>query len=1465
MQGHRTTHNLPPIAALSSVNYHSSRSGIRTAVSKSKTVATSVAASNSGSNNSSYSAQYASSRVQYAPEVKQQHDYRNSIQYNSSNHHQQQQQSKQANSHHHIQRVPNNTGQSYEPVSSASQTYSASSNQQYYHYTNKGEVHHRTQQQQQQQQQHYVPVQQQQQQQQVVDQNIARTASAVKQKRESPLDLSVKTVRTPADSTLDDVDVSEAQRNAAKYSGRPASNNQAHSYPTYDVYANSFQRNLGQRTTPATPVVQTASAPKVDFLPNFNVPSLNHSSSARMEPSARRPVVQYAYDKSATPRVQYDKSSALYAKSGSTHRAAPVVSSAAQSVAPYSASYTSAASQPPVKKSIDGLPRIDFPPNLHKSSSAMYPVAPHGIQRKRPADTAPSFVSSKIPKVDSWRQTIDQQIEQRLSSYAKRFHTQPSLNQNAPTKPLINGAYSSASQEKSKETYSYSRPPYALPSSHTSHQYHQQNHNQTYVPSAGAHQYPGYSYGSHQNVYPHQAALHRTNSNSSLATSNRNSVGGADKRVLSLLRNSLEIKGAKEAQKKFEQEQFKTYEATVQQQHQHPRPEVQQPSTDVTAPLQPKTGIMGRHNVSPFTASNLLERNSNTPPTYKFHIPKAIDSVRFDMETLKSTEKQLNNTQSVASQNNADLDGLAAFLAARIRTKAELKQVGPAQNSFSMGEVNVKSPVRQGADSSAVLPTNGSSSGGSPPKLMKEKQAQLPRRRLFSRNEEETGIITSVPPRDKSGLRSSSETSVFDFPDTDSEGEMPVLERQSLEDMRRDRKTFTKQSNNNTVTVKVESARSPSPLDDVFDQACNNFMEQLKQGNGKKRGRRKKGVEPEVIAMLETVTKEKPLENEIKIKEEPDAEGILQNIKKEVPELGNVQTKIENESDSDVPLSKCKNKNEFNDNESELIKRTKLGARRRIISSSDSSSDSETETVKVLFNKLETVKTNNVFKITDESFIKNELLCNQVGKPVKKPIFGDGSAFHPGWEEEVYKYKRSLRMPPSLIQLTRPPNCQRLSTSLPDLDPCPNSPTASSVTDATEYSTKPKVKVKSEIDSDMDSNSSFSFSFSNRNYDSEGSCSSVKSLNISSKDNNSILDKLLERYGKRKRRKYKKKDEQNGPKLIPKAENPLELLPTPGLETKPIKDKKIPQPVVKLDSVLLGFRKKTVNNFKDAFINNSSSLVGINEQFTTVVLKSRTRTETRVLKQRATIKEVFGEDRPASAPPITCIDNVKPEPAETKEVKKEAEEAAKENRSIAKPDVRRSPILRKTKQALKDKLLNRGRKRNSSLLKILVDKKIKTEYPEDEEIKQDPDAKSETPSLDGDDPGIPGKKRIKLRNIRRKFSSGFDYIRKKKKQVKKEITEESSEQQKVKPAKRRGGLVSKASPESVQDIQREIKMWVLNKGIGETHLHRAARLGYTVSRFGLTPMVAGRLNVSFSAGYHGVLFGEDGLSSVSKG
>lgn len=1190
---------------------------------------------------------------------------------------------------------------------------------------------------------------------------VTNNSVSTKIKRESPLDLSVKTVRTSADSTLDDSDVQERKFVPSRPQVQTTVN-----YPTYDLYANSFQRNMTKTTT--------VGAPKVDFLPNFNVPSLNQNMAIKVE--SRRPAVH------PSMHQHYQQHSPAVPTSAHMATTSP-------------------------KKPSQGLPRIDFP-TLNRNA---YNAVSNEVMRKRPAEPTPPVVPSKIQKVDVWRQTIDQQIEQRLSSYAKsRMQEQP--QQLASIKPVVvNGHYPQVSQDQTKAAYpsSYPRSQYNYPPS---------THNQTYVPTAMAHhQYPGHAIShssqQQQQVQYSQHPLQRTNSNPSLPVgANRGNLGGgADRRVLSLLRNSLEIKGAKEAQKKLEQEQ------------QHVRSDVQQPSTDVMAPLQPKPSVVGRHNMSPFAATSLFERNSNTPPTYKFHLPKAVDSFKFESDVPKDNNRmppmESKHSDFTITNTNptGDLDGLAAYLAARIRTKAELKQVGPATQSVHPEIKQETSPLHNNSAS-----TNKSSSGGSPPKLTRERTPSFaPRRRLFSKADEDGALQPNAPPRDKSGLRSSSETSVFDFPDTDSENEMPVLERQSLEDMRRDRKTTVKPA----IPEEPLVLNPASPLDPFFDEACDKFMEQLKSGTGKKRGRRKRVVEPEVIAKLESVAKEQPIgvkddqeEIEADAKEaeavakdiEPDLKEIEADSKKigpdskeietdgkeeEVTIKEEIKTEVDSDSDSDVPLIKCKSKPIKIEEPLEFTPP-------KLKQEPESESDSESETIKDLSEKLKVKK-------ALELDIRADLTpAKKVDDRLKKPTFGDGTDFHPGWEEEVFNYKRSLRMPTTLISVTRPPRFHRMSTSLPDLDSCPTSPSPSD-----------NIKIKSEtLDSDMDSNSNFSFSFNKLNYDSEEGSSSVKSLNISDSKpkSNSILDRLMERCSKRKRRKYKKKEEEETPPTVPKImqkpENTMELLPTPGLEIKVEahgKKKKL-QALIKGESVFLGFRKKTIENFKEAFMSSSNSIACVNEQFKTVVMNSRTRKQARVLKQKATIKEVFGEDRPASAPPVTCVDN---------------NDDTKLNITFTKDGAKNTSFFESTKEALKNKLLNRGSKTSENLMKSIVSKKILSELPDDIiDIKREPDSKSETPSIDGDDYSTPAGKK-KMKNIRRKFSSGFDYIRKKKKQIKKEGVDNAEPGGKPK----RRGLLLKTTPENVQDIQKEIKMWVMNKGIGETHLHRSARLGYTVS------------------------------------
>lgn len=468
--------------------------------------------------------------------------------------------------------------------------------------------------------------------------------------------------------------------------------------------------------------------------------------------------------------------------------------------------------------------------------------------------------------------------------------------------------------------------------------------------------------------------------------------------------------------------------------------------------------------------------------------------------------------------------------------------------------------------------------------------------------------------------------------------------------------------------------------------------------------------------------------------------------------------------------------------------------------------------------------------------------------PIRKPTFGDGSYFHPGWEEELYKYKRSLRMPTRLIAIPRGRSggpfvrgsgalFTRGSTSLPDLDPAPLSPAPSSAQSAATDDLYARRPDKLTLDSDLDSNSSYSGP-KKLNYDSEASTSTVFSSKIKKKAN-SILDVLLQKYGPKEERKKEKKvkeKEERTPKIIAKKSTSA-LLPTPGLGlvkngnkgTFNIKKEKLMEDILYSG----GFRKETVAAFRSSFIKDTDGLIGATEEFATVVLKTRTRTESRILKQRATIKEVFGDERPASAPPTSCREEEVPEDKEEKfvEIKKESTDITKlklKPKKILKNKLkRRSSSIRDGLRSTKSLKRNdaKGRllrlKKRNSLVKSLNSKRMKELSANKNKNENSTTEETDKQKLEGSSLGTTEgntKRRLKRLFGRRKFSSGFDYIRKKKKIIRRD---ENS------PKIRRPA--AKPSPESVHDIQKEIKGWFINKSIGETHLHRAARLGYTVS------------------------------------
>ncbi|PNF14431.1 hypothetical protein B7P43_G01682, partial [Cryptotermes secundus] len=614
---------------------------------------------------------------------------------------------------------------------------------------------------------------------------------------------------------------------------------------------------------------------------------------------------------------------------------------------------------------------------------------------------------------------------------------------------------------------------------------------------------------------------------------------------------------------------------------------------------------------------------------------------------------------------------------------------------------------------------------------------------------------------------------------------MPVLEMQTLGEMRRDRKSHTKhQTQATSVSVpevielseegvmdapavtdmhKDTESRPLSPLDPSWSAACDKFLEQLQMGVAKRKCRRKKtvaelkAVPNKVDDRSETIEmKLDVVEDEKKIGKTEGKQEVIEEDDKNKSEKKKTEKLVVKEkkqkfedSDEDVPLIKRRGRPKKKDSSDGDVEdeislaeiKARLGradksasvevpvhvgirsSRNSSSSSSSSSSigssddeedeedsDSHEETVAERLRRRKRQGKEGNDEDGGESIgmrLRSKALCTlqkgrssdkekrnessgKSGSKKKKPQFGDGSDFRPGWEEEVYRFKRSLRMPAQLINIPRPPHTHRLSASLPDLDPYPNSPAASTV-DSADFTLQRRhlrpggsldrrhgawSSVRSDLlDSDLDSSSNLSTAWHHvRRRDDLGGDSeeATSSTTVSTKlknnanidNNNSILNFLVRKYSHSKspcKKSCAKNSlsERSGLRIIPRSSSGSELLPTPslgiGLKKSPsskVDNKKVNLQVKKhkskmdtreskgekgpvcdiKESVYLGyFRKKTVTNFRDAFRQNGGILA---EKFAPIVFKSRTRTQTRVLRQRATIREVFGDHRPASAPPI---------------------------------------------------------------------------------------------------------------------------------------------------------------------------------------------------------------------------------------
>lgn len=1339
----------------------------------------------------------------------------------------------------------------------------------------------------------------------------------IKQKRESPLDLSVKTVKNSADSstTQDDAIDSVSVDIKTPIQSRPSSSTRQH------------QPNAGY-----------VASHKVDFAPNFSqYKERNNTHNYNAPVQSGHPPVRYhnngAYEARRPVPEPYPTESPHQIYLDRNKYAVPAGRS-------------------------DLVPRIDLTRTVSDQRHHENRLRDdrHFIieERKRPAGPIVSNIPEKIVRYETW--TADSRIERMSQSareqkelmsrpvYSYSSHKQFEAYQNEQKRPVPSTVY------REQYPHMHHRYPSSTYSAEVTHReaadYHAHYYDKN--PSSSSRHHVIQKIPSHRDVHPHHLDAH-------------NGVP-ADKRVLSILRNSLETKQT-------------AYVEPARPARHIPDLIVIDDVDDSVIEITDLT----KDNDTEVTKSIPKPMHTQSQPLLGSHIqmPKAVDSMQRDSDYQRF---DASDTKSKSPEND---------VASRIRTKAELKVMPPSQDS------NVKHETNQD-----ITPEH---------KVQPKSQKQ----HLFNQIREDNLRLESVIKSEKHSdpIIPEVKTEPMNIDEIEKDAEISIKTENILDSLEPE-------------LIPIPDGDGNDDLD--WANACDSFMEQLKTGCHKKKSHRKridttekvdnienKTETPEInqLPVTETenvistasvvnidsmppvVIKQEPIdEDELKNENEPSsslvsaaviADDVTQpkdkteskndkskadkklskenekstkvksksknraeksesavsasvTIKKEKESIKTVIKEESESTDDDEPLIKSKllkdkekserlkyqllkdlseksayvkleccdvNKNsrksiesltkdkeekhnkeekqnredkEKNNKEEKQSKCRSSKQTTRLKSKSslstdhtkndkpteDSSSDSDDDDLSVATRlrarktiKTEDNKTTSVVKTPVKSSPAKKQDTSSTSNhstPIRKPGFGDGSDFHPGWEEELYRYKRSLRMPTRLIAIPRGRSggpyvrgsaalFSRGATSLPDLDPAPLSPAPSSAPSAATDDLYSRRQEKLTLDSDLDSNSSCSVP--NRlHYDSEASTSTVFSSSVIRKKGSSIVDVLIQKCGRKEDSKKKSKDkDERSPKVIPKSSNTTELLPTPslGLVKNGNKGLSVKKEKLMEDIYYLGaFRKETVAAFRNAFIKNTDGLIGATEEFAPVVLKSRTRTESRVLKQRATIKEVFGDERPASAPPSSCRENDTQEGDEEDEriveIKKEPEPEIKpkfKSKKMLKDKLkRRSSSIRDGLRSTKSLKRNdaKGRllrlKKRNSLMKVLPNKRLK-------EMTLNKHKKENSPINDKDKSKEQGssaevtegntKRRLKRLFGRRKFSSGFDYIRKKKKIIRREDANTNT----VNKIRR---TTTKPSPESVHDIHKEIKSWFINKSIGETHLHRAARLGYTV-------------------------------------
>lgn len=381
--------------------------------------------------------------------------------------------------------------------------------------------------------------------------------------------------------------------------------------------------------------------------------------------------------------------------------------------------------------------------------------------------------------------------------------------------------------------------------------------------------------------------------------------------------------------------------------------------------------------------------------------------------------------------------------------------------------------------------------------------------------------------------------------------------------------------------------------------------------------------------------------------------------------------------------------------------------------------------------------------------------------------------FYPGWEKELYEFKRSLKVPPQLITIGGRQYVHRISASLPDLDSHHSgdeSETFSEIVKKINQKDNEKIggkKVKTKAAAKHGKN---------------------KEQQVEEKkmEGNMKFSSIIELLHERMLRQVKlmgkgKKSKKGDDKDAVKVKSEFELLPTPGAESE----------------ALFNRKKKSL--------------------FDTAIFKSRTRTEQKVMQSKEIIREVFGGDdeRPQSAPPLGCGKDMKNATFDEvyNEMLNKTEHVAT---FLAQKKLQKDKAVASTsggQSAVKVKIEDLDDETQDSVLK------------DSGRVTEEGDTPSVVSERDLATPvSFRGVGKKKTHKSRRKGSSGFDYIRKKKKPAPVNNGEHSTP---VVPRKKIISAFENLQSKDESHIIKEIRSWVLNKGVGESVMHKAARLGYT--------------------------------------